>query len=343
MAFRVNHTFEGVASKPESIIIPSLLQGHAPKPTHWEPVVVSLCDDIDSDTAVMVDDQLKKAEETGQPFVPFYIHSNGGEVYALMSIIESMKNCKIPIYTYTSGYAASCAACIFTCGQRRFIGPHARLLIHDVSVDFSNESNMTSSNLKVEANEMRSLNKIIFQIMALNTGHEANFFRNLIKTKRNNDIYVDAEQAMEWRMATDIGYPVVKVTHTTQMTLDMVKESMSLSGKKKKTRKLEDNSSTESAKKKRKVDVDIESSEDEEEDDDEEDEDLTDLSDQDTDSDEEKDISKENQEQKTSKKTEHVDGTTNVNEVPFVPEKNTPEKNTHLSALPTRKTRSTKK
>lgn len=225
MAFKVEHEFKGLQGKPEALVLPSLLQGSTTKNTHWEPVVINLVDEIDSDTAIAVAAALRKAEETGQPFVPFYIDSPGGSVYGLMSIIEAMRRCKIPIYTFTSGIAASCAACIFSAGKRRFMSKYARLLIHDVSVDFSGETTMTSSNIKVEATEMRVLNRTIFQIMAENTGHPTNFFVDLIKTKRNNDIYVNAERALEWKLATDIGFPTVRVQHEVTMALEFTPDT----------------------------------------------------------------------------------------------------------------------
>lgn len=227
MSFKVEHEYKGIITRPDNFVFPTLLQGPTTKSNQWEPVVVNIIDEIDTDTAVMVASQLRKAEESGQDFVPFFIDSVGGSVYGLLSIIESMRRCKVPIYTFTSGLAASCAACIFSAGQRRFMTKYARLLIHDVSVDFSSETSMTSTNIKVEANEMRILNKTIFRIIAENTGHPIDFFVDLIKTKRNNDVYVSAAQALKWNLATDIGYPVVKIIHTTTMSLDVMPANVS--------------------------------------------------------------------------------------------------------------------
>lgn len=224
MSFKVEHDYEGIQVRPDNFVFPSMLQGQVTKSSQWEPVVISLADEIDSDTATMIASQLRKAEDSGQPFIPFYIDSPGGSVYGLLSIVESMRRCKIPIYTFTSGLAASCAACVFCMGKRRFMTRNARLLVHDVSVDFSGDTSMTSSNIKEEANEMRRLNRMILRIMAENTGHPPNYFINLIKTRRNNDIYVDARQALEWKMATDIGFPLVRVVHTTAMNISVLPE-----------------------------------------------------------------------------------------------------------------------
>jgi ATP-dependent protease ClpP protease subunit len=225
MSFKVEHEYDGIQTQPPTFVYPSMLQGQVSKSSQWEPVVISLTEEIDSDVATFVSEELKKAENTNQPFVPFYIDSPGGSVYGLMSIITAMQNCKIPIYTFTSGLAASCAACIFCLGKRRFMTKHARLLIHDVSLNFSGENSLTSSNIKAESNEMHRINKIILQTMAENIGHPPKYFIDIIKTRRNNDIYVDAKQALQWKMATDIGFPVVKVNHSVTMNLEFKSDS----------------------------------------------------------------------------------------------------------------------
>lgn len=276
MSFKVEHEYKGITTRPDNFVFPTLLQGPTTKSNQWEPVVVNIIDEIDTDTAVMVASQLRKAEESGQDFVPFFIDSVGGSVYGLLSIIESMRRCKVPIYTFTSGLAASCAACIFSAGVRRFMTKYARLLIHDVSVDFSSETSMTSTNIKVEANEMRILNKTIFRIIAENTGHPIDFFVDLIKTKRNNDVYVSAAQALKWNLATDIGYPVVKIVHTTTMSLDVMpaKVSKVVCGKRKNPDE-EQQPSKEDGKKEQEQEQeqeDNEEEEEEEEDDEEEEE-----------------------------------------------------------------------
>jgi len=225
MSFKVDHKYTGIVARPETFLFPSALQGLLSKSSQWEPVVINLTDEIDADTAIQVAQQLRKAEDTGQTFVPFYIESPGGSVYGLLSIVEAMRRCKVPIYTFTSGIAASCAACVFCMGQRRFMTRHARLLLHDVSVDFSSETSMTTTNIKAEAKEMRRLNRTILQLIAENTGHPINYFADLIKTKRNNDIYVTADEALAWQMATDIGFPVVKVKHATTMSLSVLRDT----------------------------------------------------------------------------------------------------------------------
>lgn len=226
MSFPVIRDYQGIEPKNQTYVIPHSILAPTTLSATWKPVVLELTDDIDTDTAKLVYTKLREAEDNNQPFVPMYIHSNGGDVYSLMAIVESMRRCKVPIYTYTSGFAASCAACIFACGKRRIMGRNARLLIHDVSMDLAQDSTITTSNISVEAREMRNLNRTILQIMAENVGHDANYFTRLIKNTRNNDIYVDAARAIELKLATDIGYPCVKIVHSTTMDLEFTPDTV---------------------------------------------------------------------------------------------------------------------
>jgi ATP-dependent protease ClpP protease subunit len=224
MSFKIEHIFEGIQGKNETIIIPNLLQGFASKSSYWEPVSIHIGEDIDIDMANSVADKLKQAENNDQPFIPVFIHSNGGDVYSCLNIVESIKRCKIPIYTFVNSCAFSCGAVIFSCGKQRFMGKYARLLLHDVSIDIGQDTSISSSNLNVESKEMRKLNRQMFEIMAENTGHPKNYYLDLLKTQRNNDVYLDGKKALELNLATCMGIPIVKVTHTTTMTLDIIEE-----------------------------------------------------------------------------------------------------------------------
>lgn len=231
MTTKVEYEYKGINPNLSTVFVPgggAMGTTKAFRTLDFTPIVINLTEDIDSDVATVIAEKLAEAERNGQPFVPMYIHSSGGCTYSLMSIVESIRQCKVPVYTFCTALAASAAACIFSCGKRRIMGKYAKLLLHDVSVDFGEESTMTTSNLKVEAKEMRGLNRKIFRIISENTGKDPNFFVNVVKGKRNNDIYVDSRQALKWNLATDIGYPVLKVMHYIEMKCDIKSSSGTL-------------------------------------------------------------------------------------------------------------------
>jgi ATP-dependent protease ClpP protease subunit len=222
MALRVDYEYPSdIQPSLEVIRVPGPLgSSKKVKTCSWEPVVINITEDVDIDLATSIAHSVHEAEDNGQPFIPVYIHSTGGCVYSLLSIVDTFRNSSIPIYTCVTGLAASAAACIFSCGYKRFMGPHARLLLHDVSVDFG-DTDMTTSNLKVESREVQKLNRALFEIMAENVGADPDFFSKKLKARRNNDVYVSPKRAMQWNLATDLGTPKIIISTSIEMKYEV--------------------------------------------------------------------------------------------------------------------------
>jgi ATP-dependent Clp endopeptidase proteolytic subunit ClpP len=71
--------------------------------------------------------------ETADPKpLKIYINSNGGEIFAAIPLIDAIKNCSIPVYTYIEGIAASAASLISMAGHKRFITKNSFMLIHEL-------------------------------------------------------------------------------------------------------------------------------------------------------------------------------------------------------------------
>lgn len=64
------------------------------------------------------------------PPIKLYIHSPGGSFFSALSIVDTIKSCKCPIYTYIDGFAASAATLISVVGKKRYATPHSFMLIH---------------------------------------------------------------------------------------------------------------------------------------------------------------------------------------------------------------------
>ena len=86
---------------------------------------VTIYSEIDNDIAEYVQEVVSKAITGEQEFLPVIINSNGGCVYALMSILETLRAAKkhLEIITVVPGFAASAAVALFCCGDRRYIAP----------------------------------------------------------------------------------------------------------------------------------------------------------------------------------------------------------------------------
>lgn len=66
---------------------------------------------------------------------PIYLHINsyGGGVFAAFAAIDFIQQSKIPIYTIIEGASASAATLMSVVGVKRYIRPHASMLIHQLS------------------------------------------------------------------------------------------------------------------------------------------------------------------------------------------------------------------
>ena len=74
-------------------------------------------------------DELQEVKLAPKPIL-LHIDSPGGLVKSCISIIKILLNAKTPVHTVVEGMAASSAALILACGQKRFAYPDSVVLIH---------------------------------------------------------------------------------------------------------------------------------------------------------------------------------------------------------------------
>lgn len=65
--------------------------------------------------------------------IDVHINSEGGEVYAGISIFNALRACSKEVVVYTDGISASIAGIIAMCGRPHYMSKYARLMIHSVS------------------------------------------------------------------------------------------------------------------------------------------------------------------------------------------------------------------
>lgn len=79
--------------------------------------------------------QKKVAKYNGKipvPVINLRIHSQGGDVFAALSIIDVINQLNCEVHTYVDGCAASGAAMIALHGKKRFIGKNSFMLLHQL-------------------------------------------------------------------------------------------------------------------------------------------------------------------------------------------------------------------
>ena len=94
------------------------------------------------------------------PNIFLHINSDGGEVNAALSTVDTIRNNKVPIVSIIEGSAASAATLISIVCHERHIHKHAMMLIHQISGGFWGKM----EEFKDEMKNMKQTMKLIMKI-----------------------------------------------------------------------------------------------------------------------------------------------------------------------------------
>ena len=149
------------------------------------------------------------ARASGQEVIPVVIDSFGGVVYSLLSMMDAIDACSLPVATIVESKAMSCGAVLFSCGAdgHRYIGPNASVMIHGVSAGTFGKL----ETMKTSVAEAERLEKLTLERMSKNCGHKKNYFSSILNKKKHMDWYLDADEAIKHNLANHIGLPKMKV------------------------------------------------------------------------------------------------------------------------------------
>jgi ATP-dependent protease ClpP protease subunit len=177
---------------------------------HWEfPVALTFSGDFTEENCRKFIEEFKAAEDhavkSKQGVLPIVIDSYGGDVYALLGMVDIIKNCPLPVATIVEGKAMSCGAVLFSCGTEgyRFIGHCGTVMLHEVS-SFSFGKN---EDIKATAKETDRLNTFLFKLMARNVGKPEHYFIDLLHQNKNIDLFLDSDDCLKHNLANKVGIP----------------------------------------------------------------------------------------------------------------------------------------
>jgi len=153
---------------------------------------------VDDDSAKHVVDRLFYLDSLATDEIQFYINSPGGYVTAGFSIYDTMNQIKSPVSTICSGLAASMGSILLSAGEkgRRFIQPHARVMIHQPSGGIRG----VASDIEITTFEILKTKEISARILAENTGQD---FDKIMKDF-NRDHWMGAEESIEYGIVDGI-------------------------------------------------------------------------------------------------------------------------------------------
>lgn len=153
---------------------------------------------VDDDSAKHVIDRLLYLDMQNNKEIQLYINSPGGYVTSGFAIYDTIKSLKSPVSTICTGLAASMGSILLSVGKkgRRFIQPHARVMIHQPSGGARGQA----SNIEIQAREILKTREIGAEILAENCGQKV----DKIMKDFNRDYWMSAEESLEYGIVDEI-------------------------------------------------------------------------------------------------------------------------------------------
>jgi len=129
---------------------------------------------------------------------PIYLHINsgGGCLFSCMSIIDTIKNSKVPVYTIGEGQIASAASIMLLSGKKRFMTENSFILIHELRTYVSG----TFSNLEDDYENSKLLMKKMIKYYKKNSKIPESVLQTLLK----KDLYIEAKKAKKYGLIDKI-------------------------------------------------------------------------------------------------------------------------------------------
>jgi ATP-dependent Clp protease protease subunit len=162
--------------------------------------IIFLNTDLESGVCNVIKAQLLYLESTSNEDISIYIDSPGGSVYSGLGLLDVMEYIKPDIETINTGLAASMAAIILCSGKKgkRKALKRSRTMIHQPMTGFN--SYLQASDLEIEAKEINSLKKELYEIISEKTGQNY----DSVYKDGDRDYWMNAYDAKKYGMVDDI-------------------------------------------------------------------------------------------------------------------------------------------
>ena len=159
---------------------------------------VFLWGQVDDDSAKHVIDRLLYLDLESHDEIQLIINSPGGYVTSGFAIYDTIKQIKSPVSTVCSGLAASMGSILLSVGEkgRRFIQPHARVMIHQPSGGAQGQA----SNIEIQAKEIIKTKELGAKILSENCGQDY----DKIMKDFDRDYWLDAEESVSYGIVDGI-------------------------------------------------------------------------------------------------------------------------------------------
>jgi ATP-dependent Clp protease, protease subunit len=130
--------------------------------------------------------------------INIYINSPGGEITGLFAIYDTMQYIKPDVSTICIGQAASAAAVLLAAGTKgkRFVLPHARILIHQPHGGASGQA----VDIEIQAKEIIRMRELLDNILAHHTGQDV----EKVAHDTDRDFIMSALEAKDYGIVDEV-------------------------------------------------------------------------------------------------------------------------------------------
>jgi ATP-dependent Clp endopeptidase proteolytic subunit ClpP len=143
-------------------------------------------------------DLRKKAIELPgyDPIITVHICSDGGDVYAGMGVMDTLRRSNVRVHTIAEGTCCSAATFMLLGGKKRMIGKHAHILIHQLSSGFMGK-------YKDLRDELKTCKKIMKMMKCLYES-ETKIPKPKFKEMMTHDVYIDSSECLKYEIVHEI-------------------------------------------------------------------------------------------------------------------------------------------
>lgn len=136
--------------------------------------------------------------ESATKGITVLINSPGGEAYSGLGLYDALRFVKPPVTCIVNGLCASAGILVLlaTEKERRFSLPNSRFMIHQPS----GGARGTSSDIQIEAAEIKKLREIYFEIIA----RECDKTPEKVHADADRDFWISADEAAEYGLISKV-------------------------------------------------------------------------------------------------------------------------------------------
>ena len=124
------------------------------------------------------------------PIIHLHLSTDGGEIFAAFSIIETISRLTCKVYTYVEGCVASAGSLISCCGDRRFMGRYSKMLIHQLRANHTGKYADMQDNME----NCQCLMNDIKEIYLDKTSFDEDLLEELLKREK----YLTSEECVNY-------------------------------------------------------------------------------------------------------------------------------------------------